>query len=763
MEWLLTWDVELFRFINLRLINPVFDWVMPLASGNAFFVPALVLVLLGLLWRGGKRGALCVLMLAGVLAVGDGLICRTIKAAVGRPRPFLAMADVRCLVGQTHSASFPSSHAANWFAAAMVAWIYYRRSWRWMLPIAALVGFSRMYNGVHYPSDVLAGAILGAGYAAATVWLLDGVWAWAGRKWFPLWWEQAPSLIAQGSKSEAAAEEEAPLPRRPGRSSAAGQISAPLVDVDQHWIRLGYMFLGVLLVLRLVYIAGHTIELSEDEAYQWLWSKHLAMSYYSKPPLIAYTQWLGTWLWGDTAFGVRFFSPIISAVMGFLLFRFIARLLNGRASFFLLLILAAAPLVAVGGVLMTVDPLSVLFWTAAMLAGWQASQAEGKTADWLWVGLWSGLGFLSKYTELLQLLCWVVFFILWRPARRHLRRPGPYLGLLVNLACAAPVLLWNSQNGWITVTHVAQGAGAGTHWHPTLRYLGEFVGSEAGLLNPVFFVAAIWAAVAMWKRNRHDPRLVYFFCMGWPLVLVYLLQSLRHRVLPNWIAPAVAPMMCLMVAYWDIRWRLGVGSLGGWQAVGERLGWDAETLVDRVVSLRKRTLAVGLGLGFALVILGHNTDLIGRLTGGHLLPVNDDPLHRVRQWRETARVIGEVRKELLAEGKPVFIIAEHYGMVGQTSFYLPEAREAVTGTPLVYYQASPVPRNQFYFWPGYQSLKGQNAVYVWELDRDDPKSMPAPDLLREEFDSVTDLGVRDVLYHGRLLRPLQFFACRGLR
>ena len=63
--------------------------------------------------------------------------------------------------------SMPSAHAANWFAMTMVMFLFYRRSLWFMLPMALAVSFSRVYNGVHYPSDVLAGMILGAGYAAA--------------------------------------------------------------------------------------------------------------------------------------------------------------------------------------------------------------------------------------------------------------------------------------------------------------------------------------------------------------------------------------------------------------------------------------------------------------------------------------------------------------------------------------------------------------------------------------------------------------------
>jgi Dolichyl-phosphate-mannose-protein mannosyltransferase/PAP2 superfamily len=373
-------------------------------------------------------------------------------------------------------ASMPSSHAANWFAATMILFIYYRRSLWFMLPGAILVSFSRLYNGVHYPSDVTAGAILGAGYAAASVWSLAALWEWAGRKWFPLWWQKFPSLInpALGASQDEGEETEfppAPLPVRPSSARAAALEArpAPHLTLDQHWLRLGYVLLAVLLLARLAYIGSATIELSRDEAYQWLWSKHLALSYYSKPPLIAYTQFLGTFLWGDTAFGVRFFSPVISALLGLLVLRFFAREVNARAGFFLLLIITATPLTSVGAVLMTVDPLSVLFWTAAMLAGWRAMQEHGTTRQWLWVGLWMGLGFLSKYTALFQLLCWAVFFALWPAARKHLRRLGPYLALLVNLICALPVLIWNSQQHWVTVSAVAGNAGLESAWKPTLR------------------------------------------------------------------------------------------------------------------------------------------------------------------------------------------------------------------------------------------------------------------------------------------------------
>ena len=748
MHWLQTLDVDLFRFINLKLVNPVFDVLMPWLSGNGCFIPAVVILAVLLIWKGGVRGLICVLVASLVVLIGDGLIINMLKHAIARDRPFLVIEDTHRLVGKSGSGSMPSAHAANWFAATMVALIYYRRSLWFMLPGALLVSFSRVYTGAHYPSDVLIGAILGAGYAAALVWWLEALWRWVGQKWFPLWWNRMPSLVALPARTDPAIQEEEselaePLPETRGIAPAG--FRAPHVTLDAHWLRLGYVCIALLLVARWLYLAGGTIQLSADEAYQWIWSKHLALSYYSKPPLIAYTQFLGTNLWGDTAFGVRFFSPLIAAAMSLALLQFFAREVNARAGFFLLLAITATPLLGGGAVLMTVDPLSVLFWTLAMLSGWRAAQEKGGTRDWCLVGLWMGLGFLSKYTELFQWLCWALFFVLWAPARKQLRRPGPYLALLINLVFAVPVLIWNAQHQWITVTHVAEAAGAGKAWRlnfeqllQSLRNIGEFLGSEAGLLNPVFFIGMIWAAVAFWRRNRRNPLLVYLFSMGAPVFIAYFLQAIRNRVLPNWIAPSVLPLFCLMAVYWDTRWRLGVGQVKTW-------------------------LKTGLILGFTVVILAHNTNLVQRFTG-HYLPLSIDILRRAREWDTSAQAVGAARRALLEEGKPVFIIADNYGLAGEFTFYLPEARLSVKDEPMVYARSSDLPENQFFFWPGYASRKGENAVYVRELRYNHPVPEPPPSRLLAEFDSVSDMGVSNILYHGQyVMRPLQFYACRGLK
>jgi membrane-associated phospholipid phosphatase len=704
-------DDTILRFINRDLNHPVLTELMRPLAWNDYFVPALILAGALLIWKGGIRGRFFVLLAIVIISLGDMLVINTLKHALARARPFHDIPDLHVLVGRGKSSSMPSSHSSSWAAAAMLAYLYYPRTWKVMLPLALIMAFSRVYLGVHYPTDVLVGMILGAGYAAAGLIGIHWLWRRVGRAWFPEWWAKVPSLLNP--------------PVAVSRKSTADLSSTS----NPQWLRAGYVLIALILIAKLAYIASDEIQLSEDEAYQWTWSKNLALSYFSKPPMIAYTQWLGTHLWGDTEFGVRFFAPMIGALLSLLILRFIGRETHPRTAFFLLLAIYTAPLLAVGSTLMTVDPLSVLFWTAAMLAGWRAIISEPSPAKWAWVGLWTGLGFLSKYTALAHLACWAIFFGLYAPARRHLKTAGPYLAIAILLFCSLPVLIWNLQHGWITVEHVAHNARLHHEWKPTLRFFGEFTAAEFGLLNPFFFAGAFWAAVAFWRQYRHEPLVLFLFSMGAPLFLGYWLYSLRSRVFPNWIAPSVVPLFCLMAVYWHRRAR-----------------WP------------NRWLGAGIAVGLFIVVVMHDTDLVKKISSKPL-PISVDPLRRVRGWSDLANAVSVARTNLLTEGKDVFVIAAHYGIVGQISFYLPEAKAAIDSVPLVYYRTSTHPVNQYYFWPAYrEQRKGQNAIYVQESDT--PR--PIPEDIRAEFESVQNLGMREIHYKGRVLRKVQLFACRNL-
>ena len=219
MHWLQTLDTNLFLFFNRSLVNTFFDWLMPVLSGSNgvknYFLGAALTAGVALLIFGNRRLRLCLVFTLLVVATNDGLVCNSIKNAVHRARPFVTLPEARLfgVVGKGYVApeinadgvdmaanksshnSMPSAHAANFFAATMALFLFYRRSLWFMLPLALAVSFSRLYNGVHYPSDVLAGAILGAGWAVAMAVALETAWRFFGRKYFPRAFAQAPSLV----------------------------------------------------------------------------------------------------------------------------------------------------------------------------------------------------------------------------------------------------------------------------------------------------------------------------------------------------------------------------------------------------------------------------------------------------------------------------------------------------------------------------------------------------------------------------------------
>jgi undecaprenyl-diphosphatase len=141
-------------------LNPVFEWLSRVgAVGGIWIAIALVLALA---WR---RWGLLVMTAAGV-AIAD-VAARLLKALIDVERPSTRYAEPKPLVPAPHDHSFPSGHAATSFAAMTVLCVAVPRAAPLWVLLAVAIAFSRVYVGVHYPLDVLAGAVLGAAIAIA--------------------------------------------------------------------------------------------------------------------------------------------------------------------------------------------------------------------------------------------------------------------------------------------------------------------------------------------------------------------------------------------------------------------------------------------------------------------------------------------------------------------------------------------------------------------------------------------------------------------
>ena len=164
IDFLNSIDITVFRFFNSSLSNPVLDFIMPFITDLNKQRIVLVFVAVILLWmliRGRRHVRIAALLLVITIIVSDQLNSSVIKYWLERPRPCHALQNVHLLVSCGSGFSFPSSHAVNNFAAALILAFFFPRAKWWFFGIASLVAFSRVYVGVHYPSDVIGGAIIG--------------------------------------------------------------------------------------------------------------------------------------------------------------------------------------------------------------------------------------------------------------------------------------------------------------------------------------------------------------------------------------------------------------------------------------------------------------------------------------------------------------------------------------------------------------------------------------------------------------------------
>ena len=146
-------------------LNPVFEglsWIG--GQGLVWLVIALVLAVL---WK--RPWILGQVAIATVVAE---LVSYALRQAIGRSRPPTVFAEPKPLVGVPHSGAFPSGHATISFACATTLTFFVPRAAPLFFLLAAAIGWSRVYVGVHYPLDVLGGSFLGVLVATALRWLV---------------------------------------------------------------------------------------------------------------------------------------------------------------------------------------------------------------------------------------------------------------------------------------------------------------------------------------------------------------------------------------------------------------------------------------------------------------------------------------------------------------------------------------------------------------------------------------------------------------
>jgi len=157
-------DKFLFLLFNKNLSNPIFDFIFPIITKPENWLIPAMLGLVVFIYFKKKKAILIVLLGIITLALTDAISYRLLKPLFGRLRPCNPESLVEggnFLMGFKKSFSFPSNHSANMFGLATIFFCFYKNKAIYFFGFASIIAFSRIYVGVHYPFDVLGGAVLG--------------------------------------------------------------------------------------------------------------------------------------------------------------------------------------------------------------------------------------------------------------------------------------------------------------------------------------------------------------------------------------------------------------------------------------------------------------------------------------------------------------------------------------------------------------------------------------------------------------------------
>ncbi len=461
-----------------------------------------------------------------------------------------------------------------------------------------------------------------------------------------------------------------------------------------------YKFIGIIFAAKLLYLLF--IPITPQEAYYWYYSQNPDLSYFDHPPMAAYSIWLGTYLFGDNVFGVKFMAVVWYMLTNLLLYKTVSRFaehslkdINKYSIAFLTTILYNLTLFAhIYSITIVPDTPLIFFWLLVIYAVQERIITDNKNW-WLLAGMALGLGLVSKYTAVVIIGSIFFFFLFSKKHRRELLTPYPYLAIVIGFAVFSPVIYWNASRGWASFLFQSAERASGVR-SLQITYILQLFASQLFMLTPLLFVYLFKSFVKTLRDWKESETLHLFFWTAFVIIVGFTLVSLTSLVKMNWLLPGFLPLLVIIaVQYYDrflhpSRWE-----------------------------------KVGYLFSIILVLIGHLIMTVPNIPFGNG--------NTWSGWEDSAEHIYEIQKEY---GGPeeCFVFTNGYKSASLMKFYLPDQQD--TYAENIYGKRA----LQFDYWEIPKNLIGKNALYV-RSNRSEYK----PDLkdIQKYFEEVTELQVFD--------------------
>ncbi len=411
--------------------------------------------------------------------------------------------------------------------------------------------------------------------------------------------------------------------------------------LDRLWLIIG---LGV--AIRFAFISF--LDLLPEEAYYWNYAQHLDIGYLDHPPMVAWLNYISESVLGKSEFAVRLPAFLGWFVFAFFMYRFAENVFSKEIGKPVLLLLVALPIYMSIGFLMTPDAPFYVFW-AGCLYFLERAIFGRRLPAWYGAGICLGLGLLSKYTMGLIMPAALVYLIIDRDSRQWLKKPQPYIALLLGLVLFMPVVYWNARHEWVSFAF--QGT---RRWSGGIDFsLHILIASIFVLITPLGVYEVIKVFQELWKnrvrirktvplRHRKNLFLVTFTLV--PLA-AFVIHSIQGQPKLNWTGQvwlAILPLIAARISRISIR-----------------------DFQKRKPSMTKRwvitapALLIFYAVGFGYLVAG-----MPGLTksSGMMFPI---------AWKAYGNRIEEIKSRTESEtgNEPIVIGLDKYWLASEASFY----------------------------------------------------------------------------------------------
>ena len=483
----------------------------------------------------------------------------------------------------------------------------------------------------------------------------------------------------------------------------------------------------IISIIRIIYVLSGHIDLSPEEAQYWLWSKYLDLSYYSKPPLIAYMNALSTTILGDTELGVRINAIILGGLIGIITYLLAKEIFKNHfndnktveyIAFFSFLILYGTVGYNLASILFLTDTPLLFFFSLTVLFFWK-SVKEDKPYLWVLTGIFAGLGFLSKYSMVLILPPIIIYGILFN--RKLFKNKWFYISIFIASIFTLPVLIWNYIHDWVSFKHVSSLEGSNIKKitiEKSIKNIGDYIAGQILIISLFMFPFVVFTIFKAFK-NRKKEEIFYLFIIPFFVFFLFLYIAIKKRVEANWPAFAYISFFILM---------------GYFIYISKKI---------------KKFFYLSYILSLVLIIFLFYTPILDKIGLGKILPPDRDPTKRLVGWKNLGNEVSKVVKSINTDR--YFLFSETYQVASEMAFYVKPFSK-------VFCINIGRRKNQFDLWEDINnySNKGYYGIFITQFSSLPPQVKTAFKklVLKKEF---------KVIYRGKVVRTYYIYLLEGFK